>query len=238
MKTIYDAMKRQLQSREDAFLVTALTGTRKGDRVIYEKSGATIYGEPFVGFSLGDAKVNELIVADHVEYFVQAIERDPEVLVVGAGHVSRAISDILLFVGCAVTVVDDRLDYLRPEFFDAAVHRVHCDMTCLEGSLVLSKYTGFIIVTRAHEYDTICLNQLRTQLPTYMGVMGSRKRIHYAFEQLRHEGWTEEELAQIYAPIGLDIGAQTPEEIALSIVSEYLAVTRNKRGGTLRSPAV
>ena len=75
-------------------------------------------------------------------------------------------------------------------------------------------------------------------LPTYMGVMGSQKRIHYAFEVLREQGWTQEELDMVYAPIGLDLGAQTPEEIALSIVSEYLAVVRGKKGGSLRKGRV
>ena len=71
-----------------------------------------------------------------------------------------------------------------------------------------------------------------------MGVMGSQKRIHYAFEVLREQGWTQEELDMVYAPIGLDLGAQTPEEIALSIVSEYLAVVRGKQGGSLRKGRV
>ncbi|MDU2117111.1 MAG: XdhC family protein, partial [Veillonella sp.] len=95
-----------------------------------------------------------------------------------------------------------------------------------KNDLPLDEYTGFIIVTRAHEYDNICLEQLRGYLPTYMGVMGSQKRIHHAFEVLREQGWTQDELDMVYAPIGLDLGAQTPEEIALSIVSEYLAVVR------------
>ena len=65
-----------------------------------------------------------------------------------------------------------------------------------------------------------------------------QKRIHYAFEVLREQGWTQEELDMVYAPIGLDLGAQTPEEIALSIVSEYLAVVRGKKGGSLRKGRV
>ena len=107
-----------------------------------------------------------------------------------------------------------------------------------KNDLPLDEYTGFIIVTRAHEYDNICLEQLRGYLPTYMGVMGSQKRIHHAFEVLREQGWTQDELDMVYAPIGLDLGAQTPEEIALSIVSEYLAVVRGKKGGSLRKGRV
>lgn len=72
---------------------------------------------------------------------------------------------------------------------------------------------------------------------TYMGMMGSHKRVYHAFEVLKEEGWTQTELDKIYAPIGLSLGAQTPEEIALSIVSEYLAVTRGHKGGFLSEGA-
>ena len=102
----------------------------------------------------------------------------------------------------------------------------------------LNEYNGFIIVTRAHEFDNVCLEQLREQLPTYMGIMGSQKRVHYALEMMRAQGWTQDEIDLLYAPIGLNIGCQTPEEIALSIVSEYLAVTRGKKGEHLKKGRV
>ena len=151
---------------------------------------------------------------------------------------SRAITDLLLFIGCSVTVVDDRPEYVVPEFFDERVIRKCLPLDNFKDSLDLSEYNGFIVVTRAHEFDNTCLDQLRDQLPTYMGVMGSRQRVYYALENLRAQGWTQEEIDMVYAPIGLDLGAQTPEEIALSIVSEYLAVVRGKQGQFLRKGRV
>ncbi len=115
-----------------------------------------------------------------MECFVQPVENDPSVLVLGAGHVSRAITDLLLFIGCRVTVVDDRPEYVVPEFFDERVIRKCLPLENFKNDLPLDEYTGFIIVTRAHEYDNICLEQLRGYLPTYMGVW-SQKRIHHAF---------------------------------------------------------
>ena len=130
-------------------------------------------------------------------------------------------------------------NYVVPEFFDERVTRKCLPLENFKNDLPLDEYNGFIIVTRAcHEYDNVCLEQLRDYLPTYMGVMGSQQRIHYALENLKAKGWTQEELDMIYAPIGLDLGAQTPEEIALSIVSEYLAVVRGKQGQFLRRKRV
>lgn len=235
MATIYDVMKEELALEQDSILVTILSGPRQGEHSIYRKDGHLLYGPCIDGFDAKNIRINTLCQVGGIEIFIQAVEKDPQVLVLGAGHVSRAITDLLLFIGCKVTVVDDRSQYLVPAFFDSRVERVCLDMHRIKESLPLSIYNGFIVVTRAHEFDNVCLDQLRDQLPTYMGVMGSQKRIHYAMEHLRQAGWTEEELKKIHAPIGLDIGGQTPEEIALSIVSEYLACVRGKNGGFLKS---
>ena len=233
MNTIYDVMKENLASQDTAMMVTILSGPRAGDKTIYTRNGDVLYGQAIEGFTASSVSMNQLVLIDELECFVQPVEKDPSVLILGAVHVSRAITELLLFIGCKVTVVDDRAEYLQPEFFDKRVTRVCLPMDAFTDTLPLNTYNGFIIVTRAHEYDTICLSQLRDQLPTYMGVMGSQKRIHFAKQFLLEVGWTQRELDMLYAPIGLNIGAQTPEEIALSIVSEYLAVTRGKQGGHL-----
>ena len=238
MECIYDIMKDRLQVTEPTFLVTILSGPRQGDRTIYNQDGDLLYGDAIEGFTPKAIKPNALCVFGSIECFVESVEKDPSVLVLGAGHVSRAITDLLLFIGCRVTVVDDRPEYVVPEFYDERVTRKCLPLENFKNDLPLDEYNGFIIVTRAHEYDNVCLEQLRDYLPTYMGVMGSQKRIHYAFEVLREQGWNQEELDMVYAPIGLDLGAQTPEEIALSIVSEYLAVVRGKQGGSLRKGRV
>ncbi|WP_251424820.1 XdhC family protein [Veillonella agrestimuris] len=238
METIYDIMKSRLQVVEQTYMVTILSGPREGDKTIYSEAGEVLYGEAVEGFSIADVKPNALCLLEGVECFVQPVEKDPSVLVLGAGHVSRAITDLLLFIGCRVTVVDDRPEYVVPEFFDSRVTRKCLPLDNFKDALDLNEYNGFIVVTRAHEFDNAALDQLREQLPTYMGVMGSQQRVHYALENLKAQGWTQEELDMIYAPIGLDLGAQTPEEIALSIVSEYLAVVRGKKGQFLRKGRV
>lgn len=231
---LYDVIEQRLTEDKKLIMVTVLNGTRQGDKVVYGETGDVVYGQPIDGLAIEPDQRPSILNLGAMECFVQPVEKDPEVLVLGAGHVSRCIADMLLFIGCHVTVVDDRAEYLRPDFFDERVRRLCLDFNDLASQLPLNNYKGIIIVTRAHEYDSICLNQVRHLVDsTYMGVMGSHKRVFHAFEVLKESGWTQAELDKIYAPIGLSLGAETPEEIALSIVSEFLAVTRGHKAGFL-----
>lgn len=94
---------------------------------------------------------------------------------------------MLLFIGCRVTVVDDRPEYVVPEFFDERVIRKCLPLENFKNDLPLDEYTGFIIVTRAHEYDNICLEQLRGYLPTYIWALWAIKTYPSAFEVLREQ---------------------------------------------------
>lgn len=232
--SLYDVIEQRLARDEKSIMVTVLSGERQGDKILYNEKGDVVYGNAVDGICINPEQRPEVLNLGAMECFVQPVEKDSEVLVLGAGHVSRCIADMLLFIGCHVTVADDRAEYLRPDFFDERVRRQLIDFSDLASQLPLNNYKGIIIVTRAHEYDSICLNQVRHLVDsTYMGVMGSHKRIFHAFEVLKEDGWTQAELDKIYGPIGLALGAQTPEEIALSIVSEFLAVTRGEKGGFL-----
>lgn len=236
--SLYDVIEKRLSQDEKSIMVTVLSGERQGDKVLYSEKGEVVYGDAVDGICINPEQRPEVLNLGAMECFVQPVEKDPEVLVLGAGHVSRCIADMLLFIGCHVTVADDRPEYLRPDFFDERVRPQCIDFNNLAAKLPLNNYKGIIIVTRAHEYDSICLHQVRHLVDaTYMGMMGSHKRVYHAFEVLKEEGWPQTELDKIYAPIGLSLGAQTPEEIALSIVSEYLAVTRGHKGGFLSEGA-
>ena len=151
METIYDVMKNRLQVTETTVMVTVLSGPRQGDKTIYAEDGSVLYGTPIEGFTVDKAKLNSLCMVGEMECFVQPVENDPSVLVLGAGHVSRAITDLLLFIGCRVTVVDDRPEYVVPEFFDERVTRKCLPLENFKNDLPLDEYNGFIIVTRAHE---------------------------------------------------------------------------------------
>jgi xanthine dehydrogenase accessory factor len=148
-------------------------------------------------------------------------------LVLGAGHISQPLVELLHQIDYAVTVIDDRPDFANIVSFPKA-ERVICEnFSVALDQIDCRVYSAIIIVTRGHRYDLDCLHSvLHYQVP-YLGMIGSRRRVNGIMDRLAKEGIAEETLSRLRAPIGLDIGAQTPAEIALSIVAEVLATIRN-----------
>ncbi len=153
--------------------------------------------------------------------FIQPLLPPETVLIFGAGHVAHFLAPAAAAAGFAVQVVDDRPELLTPERFPGVRTKV-ISFADVRSSLRLDERTHAVIVTRSHAHDAEVLEQLIDQPLAYLGVMGSRTKVQLMFQRLREAGYTEEQLARVHAPIGLDIGAETPAEIAVSIVAEIL----------------
>jgi xanthine dehydrogenase accessory factor len=160
------------------------------------------------------------------------ISRPPlELVVCGGGHVGQAVARAARLLDFIVTVIDDRADFAsREKFPDPEVRLVADDFTSALRSLKIVPITHIVIVTRGHRHDEICLREVIDKPARYIGMIGSRRRTTTIREHLRREGVAAELLRRIHAPIGLDIGAQTPEEIALSILAEIVLVRRGGGG--------
>jgi len=154
----------------------------------------------------------------------------PTLLIVGAGHVAVPLAAMAVMIGFRVTVVDDRAEFATRERFPQAnaviAHSLTLALTCALNSQYIA------LVTRGIQHDLEALRFLLKTPAKYIGMIGSRKRVHLVRQQLQQEGYSPEVLASLYAPIGLDIGALTPEEIAVSICAELIKV---RRGGTGKS---
>lgn len=163
----------------------------------------------------------------HYRLFWDRLSTRRRALVLGAGHISQPLVELLHQIDYAVTVIDDRPDFANIGSFPKA-ERVICENFSIALRQIDCRvYSAIIIVTRGHRYDLDCLHSvLHYQVP-YLGMIGSRRRVNGILDRLAKEGVAEENISRLRAPIGLDIGAQTPSEIALSIVAEVLAVTRN-----------
>jgi len=156
-------------------------------------------------------------------------------LVLGAGHISQPVVEMLSLIDYAVTVIDDRLEFANAQLFPKA-ERVICEnFSVALREIDAGVYSAIIIVTRGHRYDLECLRALLSYSVPYLGMIGSRRRVDAIIQTLTEEGVNREHLSRLRAPIGLDLGAQTPGEIALSIVAEVLASTRNGTCLPLRS---
>jgi xanthine dehydrogenase accessory factor len=160
------------------------------------------------------------------------ISRPPlELVICGGGHVGRAVALAGRMLDFVVTVIDDRAEFVaRDRFPDPNIRLVADDFTRALQSLKITPATHIVIVTRGHRHDELCLQEVIDKPARYLGMIGSRRRTTTIREHLRREGVAADLLRRVHAPIGLDIGAQTPEEIAIAILAEIVLVRRGGEG--------
>lgn len=174
----------------------------------------------------GDADVLiEYIDAAHPQSFVEEFHLQTTAYIFGAGHVGLALEPILRYINFKTIVIDDREEYANKERFDQA-HEVMVaeDFKHAFESLTLDENSYIIIVTRGHMGDYDVLKDALKHKSAYVGMIGSKRKNKMLFDMLRKEGYAEEEIQRVHAPIGLSIGAETPEEIAISIAAEMISV--------------
>ena len=159
-----------------------------------------------------------------LELFVEPLASEPILYVFGGGHVSLQIVPLAARVGFKVVVVDDRAEFADPGNFPEAwkVHQFPFEGVLDRFPVDESSY--FVIVTRGHIHDKAVLTQALRKPAKYVGMIGSRRKRNMIYEALLKEGFTKADIDRVHAPIGLDIGAETPEEIAVSIVAELIQV--------------
>lgn len=165
------------------------------------------------------------------QLLLELFEAPARLLIVGGGHVGLSIARIGAIVGFSVAVLDDRPEFANPERFPMA-EEVMCgevgaelDATRIDGT------TYIVLVSRGHTVDALALRHTVSRGPAYLGMIGSRRRTATVLQQLRDEGYSSDDLARVHTPIGLDINAETPEEIALAILAEIVLI---RKGGTGR----
>lgn len=164
-----------------------------------------------------------------VEAFVETVLPQPELLIVGAGHIAVPLARMAKSLDLRVVVLDDRAAFANPVRFPEADQVIAADIRATIKNYPLTPDTHLVLVTRGHQLDQEAL-KLAIQAPlAYIGMIGSKRRVRAVLDHLRRHGVPEERLAAVHAPIGLPIGAETPAEIALSILAEIVAVRRVDR---------
>jgi xanthine dehydrogenase accessory factor len=159
---------------------------------------------------------------------LEIVERAARLLVVGAGHCGRALARAAAITSYEVTVSDERAGQLDPSAFPPGTRLVK--VADDYSDLPLPSPEDYVaVITRGHVTDGLALRRLRGIPVAYLGMMGSRAKRKALFDELRAEGWRDEEFARISCPIGLDIGAESPEEIAIAIVAEIIRFRRRRQ---------
>ncbi|MGE3955265.1 MAG: XdhC family protein [Vicinamibacterales bacterium] len=183
-----------------------------------------------VHYELDDdfAQETGLICGGQMSVYIEPIEPSPELYVIGAGHVGYHLATMAQEVGFQVHVVDDREKFASRERFPTAAEVVTEDIPAWLGRTALPGHAYVVIVTRGHNNDLDALRALAARDLRYLGLIGSRAKVARITDQLLSEGMPPEALKQVHAPIGLDIGAVTPQEIAVSILAELIAVKHGR----------
>jgi xanthine dehydrogenase accessory factor len=206
-----------------------------GSKLLVRENGST-------SSSLGDEKLdagavnearklmamgkNDYIVAESgAEYYIEAYTTPPTLVVAGGGHVSKALSNIATTLGFRIFIIDDREEFSNPDRFPEAEQTVVSDF---------GTNSFVVIATRGHRYDASATAAAMRTPASYVGLLGSKRKTILIYEELFAQGFTMEEVQSVRSPIGLNISARTPEEIALSIMSEIVGFRLGGDGGTLK----
>ncbi|HEX3249823.1 MAG TPA: XdhC/CoxI family protein [Pyrinomonadaceae bacterium] len=245
-------MIEQVLERGDiAALVTRVTGRQNaGAKLLVHENGET-------AGSLGDAQLDSEAVAQAASFLAsreetrlfdfssfetsllfERLQPAPRLVICGAGHVGASLARLAAFAGYQTTLLDDRAEFLkRDRFSEKQIELIVAEdwSSAVRDAVGNGRGVSVAVVTRGHNEDEQCMQAVVRANPDYVGLIGSKRRTSIVVERLRESGVPDEQLRKIHAPIGLDIGAVTPEEVALAILAEIVAERRGALGGSLSS---
>lgn len=208
------------------------------NRVISEALESLSDGKPrLLQYNLTDPSRGDVgVCGGQVEVFVEPILPEPTLVVIGGGHVGKAVAHLAKWLGFQVAVSDDRPEFCTPEANPDADQFFNCTIAELPLQLNINAQTYLVLTTRGSNVDVPGLPTLLESPAAYIGVIGSRRRWSETVKGLNEIGITDEQVKRVHSPMGLGIGAETPEEIAVSILAEVLMVKGSGSGKQMKSP--
>jgi xanthine dehydrogenase accessory factor len=233
MVTYLDLHSDRTGSISDKFLLTNEEVDNKSFSLpeeVYEK----------IHLALDTGKLQFFSIEQNKTILIEPFISNPRLIIFGGGHIARPLSEFASRVGFSVTVIDDRPFFANSARFPEA-ERVICEVFEESFNLINLKKSDFVVViTRGHKHDGIVLRKLLSYDLSYVGMIGSKRRVNGMREELLNEGFPQDRLDLVNAPIGLDIGAVTPEEISISILSQLISYKNkgviNKLGKSFSFP--
>jgi xanthine dehydrogenase accessory factor len=201
-------------------------------RVLDEAWMALSDGTPrYLHYNMADpSRGDPGVCGGQVEVFVEPILPAPTLVVIGAGHVGKAVVHLAKWLGFHVVVSDDRAEFCTPEAVPGADEYYPVEMGKLAESLKITNRTYLVVTSRGSSVDALGLPPLLESNAAYIGVIGSKRRWATTVKALKEKGVRDEAIAKVHSPMGLELQAETPEEIAVSIMAEVLMV-RDKGTG-------
>ena len=245
-------LKKVNEKRQTAALVTLFSlqdrkGTQYGTCLLLKEDGGLVQHVPVLKeVLLADA--NEVLINqnssfknytsdDHnITAFIEVIKPPVSIIIIGAGNDVVPLVNMADILGWETTVVDGRANYAKQERFVSACQVLVAKPENVLEQITIDEHTVFLLMTHNYNYDMAMLRQLLGKTVTYIGMLGPKKKRERILNELKDEGsnFTEQQLSVLHSPVGLDIGAETSEEIALSILAEIKAMFANKDVQSLR----
>lgn len=218
--------------RADGSIVGTVGGGALEQLVIQAALAAMKDGQPRLpSYNLNDLDAGDPgVCGGTVQVFIEPVGTAPALLVIGIGHVGKALAELGKWAGYRVIVSDDREAFCNPEYLPGMDGYAVCKPGEITGSVEITPQTYIAAVTRGMPVDLDLIPALLQTEAAYIGLIGSRRRWALTVKALKDErGLTEKQLSRVYAPIGLELNAETPQEIAVSILAQIIMV---QRGGT------
>jgi xanthine dehydrogenase accessory factor len=232
------AGSKMLVDANGAILAGTIGGGEMENRVLERVRELIAGGQPeLLHYDLVDpADGDPGVCGGQMDIFMEPIMPDPTVLVIGCGHVGQALADLAKWVGFQVIVSDDRAELCSPENIPDADAYLVCGPAEIVDKATIHAQTFIASVTRGVPFDVAMLPALLNTDAPYIGVLGSRRRWATTVQELKEQGVPEETLARVHAPIGLELEAETPREIAVSIIAEIIAQQKRGTGKAMKWP--
>lgn len=254
--TVTKKIAELLERGDVAVVVTVTQGPNTGAKLLLDDAGNALG-------SLGDNELDSVAMREATQFFdareetrlvavkdfatdfpsagetfllFERLQPSPRLVVCGAGHVGASLAKLGAFLGYHTTLIDDRAEFLtRDRFANETIELVVASdwTSAVRETIGNGRNVSVAVVTRGHSEDEQCMRAVVETKPEYVGLIGSKRRTTIVIDRLREAGADEEELRKIRAPIGLDLGAVSPEEVALAIMAEIVAERRGGAGGSL-----
>jgi xanthine dehydrogenase accessory factor len=223
---------------EDGSIEGSIGGGELESRVIAEALEALADGQPRITpYSLSNpAEGDPGVCGGEVEVFVDPIGKKPTVVVFGGGHVGSAVIHLAHWLGFRTVVADDRAEFASVESAPEADEHIVCPLSELAQRVRIDPMTYLVLTTRGVSVDVEGVPALLESPAAYIGIIGSRRRWETAAAELEGRGVPRARLERIHSPMGLELNAETPEEIAVSILSEIILMRRGGTGESMRHP--
>src|SRR5438876_7681459 len=223
--------------RTDGTTSGSFAGPKTDGRVAQEALQAIRDGQSHLKHIHLDADQGEAVgsCGATLEVFFEVLRPEPRLIIAGAGYVAQALSRLAAQLDFRIVVVDDRRDLADPHSFDDKVQLTFGDIPQTIRELQPDESSWIVIVTRGHHLDKDALKAALVSSAAYIGMIGSPSKVKRIFKDLLKEGFSRERLEQVHAPIGLDLGAETPDEIALSIAAEMVMIRKKASGTSLNT---